>query len=177
VSGLRPHLFLSICLLAGCANFPDSYPPPVQRNPLPNSEPSPVGRFVNMADPDAAAYIVADIADPAPSNPWRWTRKRPELQFFLESTTNLSFKADFSIAESTFHDTGPVVISVFINGHLLGTMKGDSDGQKHFEKPVPAALLRPHALNLAALEIDKVWVSKLDGAVLGFILTSAGFTP
>ena len=48
-------------------------------------------------------------------------------------------------------------------------------GEKHFDKPVPANFLRARSVNFAALEIDKVWVSKTDGAILGFILTRAGF--
>jgi hypothetical protein len=95
---------------------------------------------------------------------------------FLDSIEHLKFKADLSIADATLKDTGPVTISVFINGHLLDTMMYASAGRKEFEKPVPAGFLLPKSVNLAALEIDKVWVSKTDGAVLGFILTTAGFT-
>jgi hypothetical protein len=72
--------------------------------------------------------------------------------------------------------TGPVTISIFINGHLFGKVKYGDAGRKQFEKPVPVAFLNSKAVNFAALEIDKVWVSKTDGAVLGFILTSAGFS-
>jgi hypothetical protein len=176
VNEFRPYILFSLCFLAGCANIPDSYAPPVQRKPLTGADPSPVGRFVNMSDPNAGAYIVRDVADNAEAGSWRWARKRPELRFFLESTENLKFKADFGIAESTFKETGPVSISVFINGNLLDTMKCADAGEKHFEKPVPANFLRAKSVNFAVMEVDKVWVSKTDGAVLGFILTRAGFT-
>jgi len=172
------HLYTCLCLilLAGCANIPDSYAPPVQRRPLSGTEPSPVGHFVNMSDANADAYIVKDVSDASEAGSWRWVRKRPELRFFLETTDHLNFKADFSVAESTFRDTGPVNISVLINGKLLDTIPCAEPGEKHFDKPVPAKLLRAKAMNFAALEVDKVWVSKSDGAVLGFILTRAGFT-
>jgi hypothetical protein len=162
-------------LLAGCANIPDSYAPPIQRKPLTGAEPSPIGTFVNLGEPSADAYIVRDVTGYADSS-WRWTRKRPELRFFLDSVEHLKFKADFSIADVTLKDTGPVTISVFINGHLLESLKYASSGRKEFEKPVPATFLLPKSVNFVALEIDKVWVSKTDGAVLGFILTSAGFS-
>ena len=103
-------------------------------------------------------------------------RKRPELRFFLDSTERLKFKADLSIADVTLKETGPVTISIFINGHLLDKVKYASAGRRGYEKAVPPAFLLPNAVNLAALEIDKVWVSKTDGAVLGFILTTAGFS-
>jgi hypothetical protein len=174
---LRPYVLLPVCFLAACANIPDSYAPPVQRKPLTGADPSPVGRFVHMAQADADSYIVRDVTAASEAGAWRWTRKRPELRFFLESTDHVDFKADFSIADATFKDTGPVSVSVFINGNLLDTVRYAQAGEKHFSKAVPEEYLHPKALNFAALDIDKVWVSKTDGAQLGFILMRAGFTP
>jgi hypothetical protein len=176
VSEYRPHILLSLCFLAGCSNIPDSYAPPIQRKPLTGAEPSPIGTFVNLGEPSADAYIVRDITEYVESSAWRWTRKRPELRFFLDSVERLKFKVDFSVADATLKDTGPVTISIFINGHRLDSVKFATAGRKEYEKPVPAAFLLPRSVNFAALEIDKVWVSKTDGAVLGFILTSAGFS-
>jgi hypothetical protein len=176
VSEYRPYILLPLCLLAGCANIPDSYAPPIQRKPLTGAEPSPIGTFVNLGEAAADAYIVRDVTGYVESSSWRWTRKRPELRFFLDSTEHLKFKADLSIADVTLKETGPVTISIFINGHRLDSLKYASAGRQEFEKPVPAAFLLPKSVNFVALEIDKVWVSKTDGAVLGFILTSAGFT-
>jgi hypothetical protein len=172
-----PYFLLSIFLLAGCSNIPDSYAPPIQRKPLTGAEPSPIGTFVSMGSPEADAYIVRDLTEYTPGSAWRWTRKRPELRFFLDGIDHLKFKVDFSVADATLKDTGPVTISVFINGHPLGSVKCPTAGRQAFEKPVPAAFLHAKAVNFAALEIDKVWVSKTDGAVLGFILTTAGFAP
>ena len=176
VSQLRRYIFLPLCFLAGCANIPDSYAPPIQRKPLTGTEPSEVGHFVNLGDPAADAYIVRGVSSSAEAGSWRWTRKRAELRFFLDSTAHFNFKSNFSIADSTFQETGPVTISVYINDNLLDTIRCDAPGEKHIEKPVPEKFLRPKAVNLVAMEIDKVWVSKTDGAVLGFILTRAGFT-
>ena len=173
----RPYVLLPVCFLVGCATIPDSYAPPVQRKPLTGADPSPVGRFVHLAETDADSYIVRDVTAAAEAGSWRWTRKRPELRFFLDSIEHEDFKADFSIADATFKDTGPVTISVFINGNLLDTVRYAEPGEKHFSKPVPEKFLHPKALNFAVLEIDKVWVSKTDGAQLGFILMRAGFAP
>jgi hypothetical protein len=161
----------------GCANIPDSYAPPVQRKPLTGADPSPVGRFVNLAETNADAYVVRDVNQGAEGDLWRWTRKRPELRFYLDTIDHLDFKADFSIAEATFKDTGPVAVSIFINGNLLDKVACTEAGEKHFSKPVPEGFLRPKTVNFAALEIDKVWVSKTDGAQLGIILIRAGFAP
>jgi hypothetical protein len=129
-----------------------------------------------MGDLNADAYIVKDVADGTEAGSWRWARKRPELRFFLETVDHLNFKADFSIAETLFRETGPVTFSIFINGQPLDVLKFSEAGEKHYEKPVPAKLLRVKSMNFVAIEVDKVWVSKTDGVVLGFILTRAGFT-
>ena len=176
VSVFRLSILLSLVLLSSCANIPDSYAPPVQRKPLGGTEPNPIGHFVQMGDLNATAYIVNDVADGAEAGSWRWARKRPELRFFLETVESLSFTADLSIPGTLFSETGPVAISIFINGQLLDTVKYSDPGEKHFEKPVPANFLRAKSMNFVAMEIDKIWVSKSDGVVLGFILTRAGFT-
>jgi hypothetical protein len=180
VSEFRAYLLLlPLCFLLGCGNgnVPDYYAPPIQRKPLTGADPSPVGRFVNLAETNAEAYVIRDVNHGSEGDLWRWTRKRPELRFFLETIDHLDFKADFSIADATFKDTGPVTISVFINGNLLDKIKCAEPGEKHFSKPVPESFLHAKALNFVALDIDKVWVSKTDGAELGFILIRAGFAP
>ena len=175
MSELRPYILLALCFVTGCANIPDSYAPPMQRKPLTGTEPNEMGHFVNLGADDADSYIVRDIGDR--DGAWRWTHKRPELRFFLESVDKLTFKAEFAIAEATIKDTGPVTISVLINGNLLDKVHCAKSGERYFEKPVPAKFLRPNAMNLVALEIDKVWIAPGDGAQLGFILSRAGFTP
>ena len=171
------HRFLwlsTLPLLSGCANIPDTYAPPVQRKPLAALDPYPFGAFIEMGSPRAEAYIVRDVAEPE-GGQWRWTRKRPELQFYLDGIEGLHYTMDFSIADATFKDTGPVAIAISINGRPFDSLRFAKPGEHHYRKPVPAELLRAHAPNLVLMEIDKEWVSKSDGAVLGFILASAGF--
>jgi hypothetical protein len=143
--------------------------------PFAGSESKELGTFVNLGDPDADSYIVRDVVEGGEGDSWRWTRKRPELRFALESVDNLTFKADFSLAEATIKETGPVTVSVFINGQLLGGVHCEKSGDQYFEKRVPAGMLRANATNLVALEVDKVYVAKADGAILGMILSRVGF--
>src|SRR5438034_7636791 len=99
-------LFLPIFLLAGCARTPDHYAPPPQSALL--AAPVSISSFVEMADANADAYILGDVNDGLEAGSSRWTRKRPSLRFFLDTADHLRFQADFSIADSTFRDTGPV---------------------------------------------------------------------
>ena len=180
---MTPHRLSWICLLlllSGCANIPDTYAPPVQRKPLAPSEPYAFGSFIEMGSPKAEAYIVKDVAAPE-GGLWRWTRKRPELQFYLDKIDGIQYAMDFSVADATFKDTGPITITITItiaiNGHPLDSLHFNKTGEHHYQKDVPAEFLKAKAPNRVLMEIDKEWVSKTDGAVLGFILISAGFKP
>ena len=162
-------------LLVGCVNIPDSYAPPIQRNPQYSPESHSVSHFVSMGGLNPEDFIVRDILPGDPGSTWRWTGKRPELRFQLSFTNDLRFLMDFVVPEITFAQRGPVTVSVFVNGKLLDKVRCDKPGEVNFNKPVPADWLRADAPTLVAAEIDKVWVAPADGAKLGFILSRAGF--
>jgi hypothetical protein len=161
--------------LCGCATAPENYSPPIQRRTYAAEELSPVGTFVDMADPNAEAYFIQDINSYLEGGSWRWTREKPELRFWLKSNRNLKFKCDFGIADATFAATGPVTLSVYINGHLLSETKCPKAARYSMVKEVPAAWVKPGALNSVALRVDKIFTAKSDGVKLGFVLYKAGF--
>ena len=174
----RRHLVLvALCLFAaGCGGEVLSYAPPVQRPPLTGDDPElGLGRFVRMTDRNAARYLAADFGEAQPGAPGRWAYQHPRMRFFLLAVDRLKFTMEFAIPEVTFKVTGPLTISFAINGHTLDQVRFDRPGQLEFTRPVPAAFLHANAENLVAIETDKVWVSKEDGARLGFVLGSAGF--
>ncbi len=136
---------------------------------------SPIGRFVNMNDPNADAYLVRDIGKHLESGTWRWTKQNPEMRFFLDSTNGWKFKMDFAIAASTFPQTGPVTLSYFVNDQPFDKVTYNQPGSVRFEKAVPPAMIVARSFNTVSIRQDKMWVSNVDGAQLGFILTRAGF--
>ena len=161
--------------MCGCVSIPDIYAPSIERKPLTGPEQSAVGPVVGMSDSNADAHIVRDISRTVEGGGWRWVHQRPELRFILGTTENLKFIMDFSVPETTFRDTGPIKISVFINDRLLDTVAVDKPGNRRFEKPVPGAWLRNDAVTKVVAEVDKPWIAPADGAKLGFILSRAGF--
>jgi hypothetical protein len=168
-------IILLLLAAASCQRSPLVYPPPAQRPSFEGVEPPPVmGRFVKMSDVNADQYILKDVSRGTEGGTWRWTFRRPELRFFLDTVDNLRFSMDFSLTDSTFHETGPVLMSVFINGQLFDKIHVIKPDRLHWEKPVPPSFLKP-GLNLVAVEPDKVFIAKADGAALGFVLTSMGF--
>jgi hypothetical protein len=162
-------------VLSSCQNMPEPYAPPVQRQPFEDAKPHRMSRMVIMADSDAAAHFVQDIAagDPAP---WKWTNQKPTVKVVPRTNLQLRYVIDFSLPEVTFKVTGPVTLSFLVNDHVLESVRYKAPGEYHYEKAVPAEWVVPLKDTLVAAAIDKVWVSPTDGARLGFILTRIGLT-
>ena len=161
-------------LLCGCGNLPEPYAPPAQRPFF--EAPLEAARILNMADADAERHFIQDIAAELAGNTWRWTGKRPTIRLHLNSDQKLVYSIDFAIAGSTFQQTGPVTLSLFVNDRLLDRVRYSSPGRRRLERPVPPQWLRQDEDATLAAEIDKVWTPpQPGGAPLGFILVSLGF--
>jgi hypothetical protein len=173
VSASRYPLAL-LLLLAGCGRAPDIYAPPIQRQPLTGTE-AHLASFIDMSDPQADAYIVRDVSHTTEQRTWRWAYKHPELRFYLRSIANVKFSLDAGVPDPSFKDTGPVTLTIRINDREFDRLRFDRAGNQHYEKPVPAEFLRAGTENLVAIEPDRLWISKQDGAALGFVLVKAGF--
>lgn len=171
----RLLLFSLLIPLAACVTIPDSYAPPIQRKPLDLIEPSAAKAFLRMGDASASNHIVGDINESIECGSWRWTKRKPTMRFQLKRVANQKFKADLSIADQTFKETGPVTITFTINDRELARETYTKAGRHPFEKAVPAEWLHAVGDNIVSLEIDKLWTAPADGVELGFILASAGF--
>jgi hypothetical protein len=167
-------LVCPILLLAGCARQPESVAPPPQRAALAVPPSTGLGFFLSMSDPNADAYLVKDVADHGPGT-WRWVYDHPVLRFRVPDAPRLKFTLDFAIPERTFRETGPVTLTLRLNGTRFARQLFDHPGELHYSADVPANLLR-RGENQVAIDPDPVWVSKADGGHLGFILSRAGFT-
>ena len=134
----------------------------------------PVGYFVDMSQADADNYLVRDFAG-REAGTWRWALSHPEMRFYAPSS-RVRFAMDFSLPERMFRETGPVTLTLRINGEVFDRQRYEKGGEQHYLHEVPPALVRANAINLIAIDPDPVWVSKADGGRLGFILARAGFT-
>jgi hypothetical protein len=156
-------------LLAGCSTQP-WYPVPEQRASMGEAQLGTLGHFVYMSQADADAYIVSGTREKS-EGPWRWTHDRPVLRFYLPEAERLKFRMDFTVPDATFHETGPVTLTVAVNGSVIDRIRCDKPGQRQYEHGVPAELVRANAENLVAITPDKTAGAER----LGFVLTSAGF--
>ena len=121
------------------------------------------------------AYIVRDISNTTEGR-WRWAYNHPEMRFYVTKTAGVKLAVDLSIPQATFKDTGPVNITLSVNGHPVEKLHFDKPGDRHADTAVPAEFLKAREDNLLAMEADKKWVSKQDGAILSFLIIRAGFT-
>ena len=160
----------AILMLAQCGGESVALPP--QRRSYSGPEPRAFGEFARVADPRCAGNFVRGFR---PSGRWAWTARRAEMQFMVEGGAR-KFTADVYLAGQTLKETGPVSISFYVNGRLLGAMRCDTAREFVFEKPVPDGWVDPSRPVRVMLEADKAWVSP-DGTEYGFLLVSAGFLP
>jgi hypothetical protein len=168
----RVWLCLCTVVIAACQRPPKTYPIPAQRHQPVANDPPPSGGYVKFADFDAGDYIVRDIN---PGGAVRWTRDHPEMRFRVEPRLGLRFSMDFAIADTTFRDTGPVTVTVEINGHALGIVRCPRPRDYHFEQPVPTEWLRPGEPVMVVAEASPLWTAPKDGAHLGYVISEAGF--
>lgn len=171
---IRAALAVLALTLCACREPSLEYPPPEQRPNLEGYHLAPA-RVLDMDAPDATFHFVRDIS-PALIASWRWTDQHPAVRIRVRDKQNLKYTIDFTLPEITFKDTGPVTIAFLVNGHELDRIRYAVAGFQHFEKPVPPDWLEDYKDATVEAEIDKIWISKDDGARFGFILTRIGLT-
>jgi len=168
LAGLLPAL-----LAAGCNQLPD-YPPPPQREALPRPDAIALSYFLNVANRNAAAYIVKDVGGKTEGGGFRWAFAHPVLRFLVPPMDHPKFVLDFALPEPTFRVTGPVTLTFSLNGRFLDKQRFAEMGQQHYEHEVADGFLRFGSINLVSIDPDKVFVAD-DGAKLSFPFSRVGF--
>jgi hypothetical protein len=163
-----------LLLAAGCTKIPDTYAPPVQRQPLTGQDPSGLRPFIRMNEPGVDAHLIKDVGPFLEGGTFRWTQQNPTLQFQLPPRTGWKLRFDFSLHSTVLKQTGPITITYFVNGKKLDEVRYEKDGEQHFEKAVPAGWLSSGSATVVAAKLDKV-MEAADHNKLGLILTGAGF--
>ena len=143
---------------------------PPQKRPPETSDPNYF--LVKFSDRNSGDHIVRDIQHGVQPC---WTFDHPEMQFPVKPRPNLRFNMHFWIHERTFHDTGPVTLTVKVNGHLLGTVRCEREGSYVFDRPVPVEWVHLGEPVDVLAEAAPLWTSPDDGAHLGYLIQDAGF--
>ena len=170
----RSTLLLALLpALSGCRQ-PGGYPPPDQRPVSKGRDPGALGLFIRLGDPFAEEYIVRDVTSEKVE--WRWTFVRPEFKFQVKDPAGLRFVMEFFVTGVTFRQTGPIVVTCYVNQKAIGTMPCPKPCKYRFEKPVPDGWIAPDSTVAVAAEADRRFTSPDDGAQLSFLVGAVGFT-
>jgi hypothetical protein len=77
----------------------------------------------------------------------------------------------FNAAKATLADTGPITLTLFLDGRPIGSLRVADAAVKTYSVPVRLAQTSAEL----AFTVDKPWVSPDDGARLGVLLHAMGF--
>jgi hypothetical protein len=161
-------------MLSSCERLPDHFPPPEQHPPPHEIASLPLNwMFVDMADPSAPPHFVKDLTE-HPHDGWIFTGQSPTIKILTTLTKDLKFRADFTLWDVAFRQTGPVELQFRINQFELAKVRYDSPGPKIFEHAVPPQDLVAGQESTLSITIDKPWISPNDKHVYGFILQRIG---
>ncbi|MBI4906462.1 MAG: hypothetical protein HY820_22725 [Acidobacteria bacterium] len=170
-----PPLALLTLLICSCGTRPEWYSLPVQYAFNPSAEPRVVGSIVSMDDTFIENYVLSGVLPGDRGSSWRWANEKVELRFQLGDIKPVRFLLEFVIPHSTFDITGPVNMSLALNGQPAATMTVDKPGQKRWIVPVDPAQFDAITPVVALITVDKFYQSEHDGTKLGFMLQRAGF--
>jgi hypothetical protein len=123
----------------------------------------------------AARHFLRDIEHGAGASRWRWTGEKPAFLFYVPARAGVGFKMDFVIHSATFKQTGPLWMTVRINGKTLGRKLYNSPEEHTFEQAVPPEMLRADGVTLVETALDKYYISPDDGQKLGYLFMDGGF--
>jgi len=172
---VRALLLCLVCTLPACVKYPEPYRPPVQRQPMEYEQPERLSHYIAMSELSAPRHFVSDVVPELHDDNWRWTMQRPTFKFQLPTTLGLSLAVDYTVPDLTFKRTGPVKITVYVEGHKLDDIVVNKDKKETWKKEVPSEWLTTERPVVVRLEIDKMWTSDHNEMRRGFIITGIGF--
>jgi hypothetical protein len=123
----------------------------------------------------AARHYLRDIEQGAEPTRWRWTAEKPVFLFYAPARAGVRFKMDFVIHSLTFKQTGPLRMTVRINGKELGRRLYTSPEDHTFEQAVPPEMLRADGVAMVETALDKYYIAPADGQKLGYLFVRGGF--
>jgi hypothetical protein len=127
-----------------------------------------------MGDPDVPEHVVADV-HAEPGGLIAWTGRTPTFRFRIGSANKLVLAMRYGVNDRTFRDTGPVTLTIKVNGQQIDRFRKDAPGGYLYEHAVPPALIHADAELNVSIEVDPVWMAPDDKAELGIRLEAIGF--
>lgn len=161
----------ALSCLAACSNNLEYAPPPQKAMP---EGPAPLRDrpIVRMRDPDVDHFLLQDMLSYSVGQ-WRWTRQHPRFRIFVAGPKERQVYARFAIIDGIFRKTGPVTVSITVNGKPVAAPRYVAAGEYEFSQPVPELMLAEHSPAIVGFDIDPVFVGD-NSDVLGVYLDAVG---
>ena len=123
----------------------------------------------------ANGHFLRDVMGGPDTDAQRWTFERPAFLFDVSNRSNLKFRLDFRLPVATYRHTGPVRLTVWINGRRLAEQLYSTPEDQSFERPVLPQWLGEDGLAIVETTVDKYYIAAEDKQKLGYLFLSGGF--
>jgi hypothetical protein len=105
---------------------------------------------------------------------WVWSNDHPKFRCFLHGKARWEFYLNFATVNETMKDTGPVTITIVINGSRFSELTVTKAGQREYVHNVSAEIALDGLVEIELI-INPYWTSPEDHARLGILVHSIGF--
>jgi len=140
-------------------------------------EPQPEVRLIKMNSLDARFAVLAGVDGAGSGEERKWTDDQPRFQFRVSTLAACDLYLRYSVPEVTFRQTGPVRVTIQVNGKIFDSFVRSAPGDGEYRHPADGIIAEPFEPLIVALRIDPPYVAKDDNAKLGFQLEQIGFVP
>ena len=128
-----------------------------------------------MTDPDAQYGLVEGVYDTGRGEGFKWSSEQFHVHLTAADLTHADLSMHYWVVDKILKTTGPLRITIAINGQPFDTFLETTDGERRYHHPAGAftsSQVRPLDV---AVTIHPASVSN-DGTKLGILLESVGFT-
>jgi hypothetical protein len=106
----------------------------------------------------------------------RWTFRRPAYIFDAPAGRDQRLFLQARLLPVVFEKTGPVRLTLWINGQRIGEQPMPRPADYNLEWTVLDRLLRADGVTLVETELDKYFIAQDDGNHLGYMFLGGGFS-
>lgn len=170
-------VIVAISGLSACSSRIPVYAPPAQFVMPAGSDPQPEVRFIKMNDLDAKLAVLEGTDNSGTGDVRRWTTEQARFQFRVASLKESDLYLRFVIPDVTFRQTGPVRISIDVNGKPFDAFIRTAPGEAEYRHAADGIAMRPFDPLVVSIRIDPPYIAEADHAKLGFLLNEIGFVP
>jgi hypothetical protein len=163
--------------LSACSSSVPAFAPPAQFVMPPGRDPQPEVRLLKMNGLDANFAVLEGVPGAGSGEEQKWTSDRARFQFRVASLDGDDLYLRFAVPEVTFRRTGPVRVSIDVNGRMFDSFVRTTPGQGEYRHPAEAIETRPFDPLILSIRIDPPYIAEEDNAKLGILLNEIGFVP